>query len=359
MSRRSLPFIAAGLLAIMTLGSAWGDPALARSPHVTVRAGQTLSGIAAAHGTSVARLARLNDISDPDRIYVGQRLRLPRAQRAQPQHRDAKPVRHVVGHGETLTGIAARYGSTVSAIARANHLHNASYIRAGDRLVIPPGKAPAGHHKAGSHPTRQRATVHHRVALGETLSGIAVRYGTTTDAIARANHLADASFIRAGEVLAIPGGSRPVRRARPGGVPASMAQRVAARDAVRRLIVREARRQGVAPAFALAVAWQESGWQQQVVSSAGAIGIMQLLPATGDWVSEAMLGQAVNLRAPASNVRAGVRLLRHYLDRYGGSRELALAAYYQGQTATDLHGVYAVSRPYIASILVLEAVFRR
>ncbi|MFP5380400.1 MAG: transglycosylase SLT domain-containing protein, partial [Vicinamibacteria bacterium] len=67
-------------------------------------------------------------------------------------------------------------------------------------------------------------------------------------------------------------GSRPM--------PAAMAELVARRAVVRQVIVEEARRFGVPPAFALAVAWQESGWQQGVVSSAGAIGVMQLLPTT-------------------------------------------------------------------------------
>ena len=110
-------------------------------------------------------------------------------------------------------------------------------------------------------------------------------------------------------------------------------------------------------AFALAVAWQESGWQPRVVSYAGAIGVMQLLPATGEWVGGTMLGQQVNLWEPAQNVRAGVRLLKHYLARYGGNRAMALAAYYQGQTAADMYGIFAVSRPYIASIMHLQRLF--
>lgn len=140
-------------------------------------------------------------------------------------------------------------------------------------------------------------------------------------------------------------------------MPASMAAMVAERDAVRRLIVQEAGRFGVPPALALAVAWQESGWQQGVVSWAGAIGVMQLLPDTGEWVGEAMLGTPVDLRDTHENVRAGVRLLAHYLDRYDGNRDLVLAAYYQGQTAADRHGVFPVSRPYIASIKALETLF--
>jgi soluble lytic murein transglycosylase-like protein len=84
---------------------------------------------------------------------------------------------------------------------------------------------------------------------------------------------------------------------------------------------------------------------------------MQLLPATGEWVGEAMLGAPVDIGDLRQNVRAGVRLLAHYLDRYDGNRDLALAAYYQGQTAVDRHGIYPVSRPYIASILALEELF--
>jgi soluble lytic murein transglycosylase-like protein len=140
-------------------------------------------------------------------------------------------------------------------------------------------------------------------------------------------------------------------------MPASMAALVARRDAVRQVIVEEARGFGVPEAFALAVAWQESGWQQDVVSQAGAIGVMQLLPTTAEWVGEAMLGATIDPSDLRQNVRGGVRLLAHYLDRYDGDRDRVLAAYYQGQTAVDRHGIYHVTRPYIASIALLEAMF--
>ena len=72
-----------------------------------------------------------------------------------------------------------------------------------------------------------------------------------------------------------------------------------------------------------------------------------------------MLGGPVNLADPASNVRAGVRLLRHYFERYDGDRVMVLAAYYQGHSVADRHGVYAMTRPYVESILALEAIFSR
>jgi soluble lytic murein transglycosylase-like protein len=201
----------------------------------------------------------------------------------------------------------------------------------------------------------------HTVARGESLWTIARRYGTSVGALASTNGIGDPSRIFAGQRLTIPGASTtpPAPAAGRAGVtmPASMARLVAERDAVRQVILQEAANFSVPAAFALAVAWQESGWQQGVVSSAGAVGVMQLMPATTEWVAQAMLGSPVDPGDLRQNVRAGVRLLAHYLDRYDGNRDLVLAAYYQGQRAADRHGVYAVSRPYIASIGVLEAIF--
>ena len=70
-----------------------------------------------------------------------------------------------------------------------------------------------------------------------------------------------------------------------------------------------------------------------------------------------MLGAPVDLANLRQNVRAGVRLLAHYRDRYDGNVDLVLAAYYQGQTAADRHGVYPISRPYVASIKALIRIF--
>jgi soluble lytic murein transglycosylase-like protein len=197
------------------------------------------------------------------------------------------------------------------------------------------------------------------VRSGEHLTGNARHNGGTIAQQVAANRIADPSRIFAGQRLSIPGAPATTAASASAGraMPVTMADVVARRGAVRAVIVEEARRFGVPSAFALAVAWQESGWQQGVISSAGAIGVMQLLPTTAEWVGDAMLGTAVNPHDLRQNVRAGVRLLAHYLDRYDGDRARVLAAYYQGQSAVDRHGIYAVSRPYIASIAVLEALF--
>lgn len=298
MRTRSIPLLAGGLSALFALTVVTSS--VLATDEVIVGPGDTLSQIALEHGLTVAQLTALNALSDPNRIYVGQRLSLAAPAAAAPAAVPAAvvpaaaPRVHVVAAGEHLTGIARRYGTTISAIVALNHISNPSFIRTGTRLTIPGGAAPA--------------------------------------------------------TAASAAGSAP-------SMPGSMAALVSARAAVGQVIAEEAQRHGVPVAFAKAVAWQESGWQQNVTSYVGAMGVMQLMPATADWVGGAMLGSAPNPRDLRWNVSAGVRLLRHYLDRYHGDRALVLAAYYQGQRAVDEHGIYGVSRPYIASILVLERLF--
>ena len=293
MLRPRLLVPAVSLAAAIVAGPILAGGALAADP-VVVRPGDTLTSISKRHGVPIPRIVELNGLADPNRIYVGQRLRVTGAsspsgpQPAAPAAPAARARSHTVRLGETLTHIAARYDVTVGAIASANGIANPSRIFAGQRLTIP--------------------------GAGGSAS---------------------------------PGAS----------VPASMAALMQRRAEVRRVIVEEAERYDVPVALALAVAWQESGWQQGVVSRAGAIGVMQLLPSTGEWVGEAMLGAPVDLANLRQNVRAGVRLLAHYRDRYDGNVDLVLAAYYQGQTAADRHGVYPISRPYVASIKALIRIF--
>jgi N-acetylmuramoyl-L-alanine amidase len=356
-----------GAMAAFTaaVGGALADSAAAAEPTIVVEAGDTLSQIALEHGLTVEGLTALNRLGDPNRIYAGQELMLeapaaprPAAPRpaaaAQPPAAQVAARIHLIQAGEYLIAIADRYGTTVAAIAQANHLSNPSFIRAGDRLRIPgPVATPPGK-PAAAAATPTTAITLHVVQAGENLTGVAAHYGTTIAAIAQANAITNPSFIRAGDQLRIPG-ARPARAA--AAESHSMPGLSAAQRQVRAVIVEEAHRFAVPPALALAVAWQESGWRQGAVSEAGAVGVMQLLPATGDWVAQGILHEPVDIGELRSNVRAGVCLLAHYLDRYGGDRDRTLAAYYQGQRAVDTLGIYSMSRPYIASILALEVLF--
>ncbi len=257
----------------------------------------------------------------------------------------------VVQRGDTLSQIAVTQGVSVAELMRLNGIVNPNRIQVGQRILVAPPSA-----SATPSPSAPAAVVH-RVASGENLTLIAQRYGTTIGAMVKANGIGNPSFLRVGQLLTIPGAA--TSAGSESAMPSSMAALVTARDPIRQLIAAEATAQGVPVAFALALAWQESGWQPTVVSSGGAVGVMQLTPPTADWVASTMLDAPINLADPASNARAGVRLLRHYFDRYGGDRVMVLAAYYQGQTGADRHGVYPMTRPYIASILALEAIFSR
>jgi LysM repeat protein len=160
----------------------------------TVRSGETLSEIAAANRLSVRDLAAANAITNPDRVIIGQVLVIPGAA--------ATPatVVHVVGPGETLSGIAARYGTTTRALADANGIRNSNLVRIGARLTVPAGTGQTSSGAAATSTT-------HTVARGETLGGIASRYRTSVGAIVSANSLSRPDVIQIGQQLAIPAGS--------------------------------------------------------------------------------------------------------------------------------------------------------
>ncbi|HLA65755.1 MAG TPA: LysM peptidoglycan-binding domain-containing protein [Candidatus Saccharimonadales bacterium] len=350
--RRQGPFPAlAILIAVIGLGLAV-LPAAAADKVIVVRAGDTLSELALEQGVSVAQLVALNGIRDPSLIYVGQRLRI----RADAPPAAVRPRVHRVVAGENLTGIASRYGTTIAAIVAANSIRNPSYLRVGQNLIIP-----GVHGSRAPSATAAPTALLHVVAPGENLTLIAGRYGTTIAAIVAANSISNPSYLRLGQHLAIPAAAGTVELRSFGGasLPGAMAAAVARRQAVGALLVAEARAAGVDPTFAMAVAWQESGWRQGAVSSSGAIGVMQLMPATAEWIASTILAESSNVHDTRWNIHAGVRLLRHYLDRYHGDRSRALAAYYQGERAADVRGIYPMTQPYIASILALQALFSR
>lgn len=151
--------------------------ALAGANTYTVRPGDTLTRIAARHGVSTAALARANGLSDPNRISAGTRLVLP-----------AATSTYVVRRGDTLAGIARRFGTSVSALVSGNSLRDANLIRVGQRLTVPGGGDGEPAAAGASAPAERVPSVgSHVVRAGETLAGIARRYGTSVDQIVAAN----------------------------------------------------------------------------------------------------------------------------------------------------------------------------
>ncbi len=188
------------VLVVLMVGAAVvqaAPPAQAPVVHV-VRWGETLALIAARYGTTVQAIAQANGLTNPNYIYAGQRLIISGGGRAAGAPASSSTI-HVVRAGETLSSIAYRYGTTVSAIVQANGIYNPSYIYTGQRLVIPGWRG-----VASSSPVN-----YYTVRRGDTLAVIAYRYGTTVWAIAQANNLRNPSLIYVGQQLAIPGTAPP------------------------------------------------------------------------------------------------------------------------------------------------------
>ena len=130
--------MALGLLGLLL---AFSHLALAASPrqepqifHI-VSPGDTLFVLAKRYGTSVAAIVAANGLSDPDLIEVGEILCIPSSDGTGEER--GTWLTHVVQPGETVSRLALRYGTSVAAIARANRLADPSWIRSGQRLLIP------------------------------------------------------------------------------------------------------------------------------------------------------------------------------------------------------------------------------
>jgi len=123
--------------------------------------------------------------------------------------------------------------------------------------------------------------------------------------------------------------------------------------AVRQMVRRVAHRWGVSPHLALAIAWRESSWQQDVRSSSGAIGIMQVMPATGRWVDSYLVDRDLDIRRSTDNVVAGVAFLNWLLDTAHLYRR-AIAGYYQGLASVRRNNMYESTRAYVRSVQALR-----
>jgi len=180
--------------------------------HVVSR-GDTLYSVARRYGTTVNAIVQANGLPNSNRIYVGQRLVVPTSGATQPA---ATSGSYVVQYGDTLSSIAYRHGVSTQALASANNIYNSNLIHRGQRLVIPGAGTPAA-------PSNSSSGSAHVVQRGENLYRIALRYGTTVQALASANGLSSTSLIYTGQRLTIPGGGSASPAPDPSPVPAPTA----------------------------------------------------------------------------------------------------------------------------------------
>lgn len=282
------------------------------------------------------------------RVAAGPRFRAPALAASSPalagqastalpsSHRTRKPrrispdvrriVRYTVRPGDTPSGLAVRFHAwTAELIAM-----NGSVLRVGERIRIPVVVAAVVRERR-ERARRAAARAQHSRATK------AARAPRQRAEKRRAQHRREQHRTRA-QRARVRAAARPTR------------------TEVRQVIASTAHRHGVDPQLALAVAWQESGWQMHVVSSAGAIGAMQVMPATGRWMSD-MVGRRLHLRDLRDNATAGVVLLR-WLDGQA-RRRVAIAGYYQGLAGVRSHGMYSDTRRYVANVLALKRQFER
>lgn len=289
--RRTRPAgVLAALLGLAVVAGA-ASPSL-----IVVRWGDTLSELAVEHGTSVAAIKAANDRSS-DTIYAGETLTLPGAPGAGTTNSRIVWTGYTVRSGDTVTGLARRYRTTVGAIAARNDLKRAGHIRVGQQLLVP------------------------RTVTTMTPSG-----PSTAVAASAAAHRAQLAR------MDLP--SKATARAQ---------------------VARTARAYGVPVWLALAVAYHESGFQQGVVSGVDAIGVMQVIPRTGRNLQDDA-GRPLNLLDYRDNITAGVLLLRELGRSQDNIREV-LAGYYQGIGSIARQGLLPQTRHYLRTIEALRPRF--
>ena len=158
-----------------------------------VKSGDTLSQIAARYGTTVSIIAEINNIPNVNLIYPGQVFRIPYNSSGGSNPPSQNITYYTIKRGDTLWGISLRYGVTVNQLVSWNNIANPNLIYAGNTLVI---------YTNGSGSNTGSST-QYIVKRGDTLWGIAMRYGTTVNSLVYLNNIPNRNLIYPGQVLKI------------------------------------------------------------------------------------------------------------------------------------------------------------
>ncbi|HET8953240.1 MAG TPA: transglycosylase SLT domain-containing protein, partial [Solirubrobacteraceae bacterium] len=202
---------------------------------------------------------------------------------------------------------------------------------------------------------------HYKVRAGDTLGALASSSGVSVDAMAAMNGLDPDAPLLIGTVIKLPSGApappnastpEPAQTVVPQADPIPTPARVGAAD-----VQSVAALHGVSPSLAAAIAWQESGFNNSMVSSANARGVMQVMPGTWSYVQENLADRALDPSSATDNVHAGVLYLRRLLDETGGDENAAIAGYYQGLASVRSRGMYDDTKQYVANVQALRARF--
>jgi N-acetylmuramoyl-L-alanine amidase len=339
-------------------------PATAAAAVHTVAPGETLWGIAMANNLPASAVAAANGLAPEARVVAGTTLTIPaRGQStAATAPAPAAAGSYLVRPGDSLGAIAARQGVSTAALAAANGLKPTSWVLSGTTLRLPaagstaPATAAAQPATAAAAPEPMGA---YKVRAGDTLSGLAAASRVPVAQMADMNGLDPEAPLIAGTVIKLPTGASiqptgpaPARTIVPQASPVASAGRLSAVQ-----VGTLAAQQGVPGSLAAAIAWQESGFNNAMVSGANARGIMQIMPGTWSWVQANLAGAQLDPSSPTDNVRAGALYLAHLLRETNGDPALAAAGYYQGLSSVRRIGMLPETRRYVANVLALRSRF--
>jgi LysM repeat protein len=286
-------------------------------------------------------------------------------------------VVHVVKPGESLWAIAAQNNLTTRTVAVYNGLSPDAQLLFGTTIKVPTvaegtaalagtGGGPASTRVAavavpGTPAGAPRALGGYIVRPGDTLTGLAAQSGVSVQQMAYVNGLKPTTKLLIGTVLKLPSGApaplhasqpAPAARVIPNAAPVATPGRLSA-DRVKQL----AAEHGAPASLAAAIAWQESGFNNALVSPANARGIMQVMPGTWDWVQQNLARSPLSPTSPEDNVRAGSLYLARLLRETNGDARLAAAGYYQGLSSVRSRGMFDDTKRYVDNVLALRARF--
>ncbi|MGR5572318.1 LysM peptidoglycan-binding domain-containing protein [Limosilactobacillus fermentum] len=201
-----------------------GASTTATATYYTVQSGDTLSGIAVEYNTTTATLTSLNNLSNPNLIYVGQRLLVKSASTAAASSATStatstasatstssttSATTYTVKSGDTLSSIASSHNTTTAALTSLNSLANPNLIYVGQVLKLA-NTTTASTSSTSSAASTSSSAMTYTVKSGDTLSSIASSYNTTTSTLTSLNNLSNPNLIYVGQVLKVAGSSTSV-----------------------------------------------------------------------------------------------------------------------------------------------------
>jgi LysM repeat protein len=349
-------------------------PATSVAATHTVAPGETLWGIAYANNLPTSAVAAANGLSPEARVVAGTNLTIPAPGQAPTPPVNAAPSSpgiapapaasggggYRVAPGDTLSGIAASHGVSLGSLAAANGLKLDSWVIQGTTLRLPaPGSAPVAQAAPAAGQGAPEAMGAYKVRPGDTLSGLAAAARVPAAQMAYMNGLNPSSRLVAGTIIKLPTGAAintttpaPARTIVPQAAPIASPGRLSAGQ-----VGTLAAQSGAPSSLAAAIAWQESGFNNAMISPANARGVMQVMPGTWSWVQSNLSQTRLDPASPTDNVKAGSLYLAHLLRETNGDPSLAAAGYYQGLSSVRRIGMLPETRRYVANVLALRGRF--